>query len=140
MCNIRFDERMGILNRVGDMLMKDRSKLRKKGMEEHERLSRLFLEDRLAFEVERKRRIERAINRSRSKAGRIRLRSLQQEWDNVLKNAGSPHNRFILIQMLFWNQVRDVWSPALNNYERKLRRTFNTHRLHGSRPTLRRIE
>ena len=108
--------------------MEDKSEREKKWMEEHERLSRLFVEDRLTFERERKRRIEKTINRIRSRTRRHRLRELQSNWDTILKHAGSEHNRFVLIQMLFWNQVRDVWTPALNTYEKKLR-SFNAVKL-----------
>jgi len=104
--------------------MSDQSERKKKWLAEHERLSKLFIEDRLSFERERKRRIDKTINRSRSATGQLRLRELQRNWDNILRHAGSEHNRFVLIQMLFWNQVRDVWTPALKRYERKLSRTF----------------
>ncbi len=120
--------------------MKDKSELRKKWLKEHDRLARLFVEDRLSFERERKRRIERAINRSQTPGGKTSLRELQQNWDHILKHAGSPHNRFLLIQMLFWNQVRGVWGPALNSYEKRLRRSFKPRHRPGFRPTLRRIE
>ena len=104
--------------------MNNRSERERKWLEEHDRLSRLFKEDRLTFERERKRRIDKAIGRNRSRTGRIRLRQLQNNWDAILKHAGSEHNRFVLIQMLFWNQVREVWCPALHNYEGVLRGSF----------------
>ncbi len=104
--------------------MPDRSEREKKWIKEHDRLSRLFVEDRLTFERERKRLIDKTINRSRSRTRRHRLRELQRNWDTILRHAGSEHNRFTLIQMLFWNQVRDVWAPALSTYEQRLGRTF----------------
>ncbi len=88
--------------------MNNRSERERKWLEEHERLTRLFKEDRLTFERVRRRRIDRAIGRSRTRAGRIRLRELQNNWDAILKHAGSEHNRFVLIQMLFWNQVQAI--------------------------------
>ena len=120
--------------------MKDKAERKKRWELEHERLSRLFVEDRLTFERERKRRIDRAISRCPSATGRGRLRELQQHWDTILKNAGSTHNRFVLIQLLFWNQVRDVWTPAITSYEKKLRRAFKSGRRHDLRPNLRRME
>jgi len=102
----------------------DQSERKERWLAEHERLSNLFIEDRLSFERERKRRIDKTINRSHSTTGQRRLRELQRNWDNILRHAGSEHNRFVLIQMLFWNQVRDVWTPALNCYEKKLTRAF----------------
>jgi len=104
--------------------MKDKSDREKKWLAEHDRLSRLFSEDRFAFERERKWLIDKTINRCRSRTSRHRLRELQRNWDTILKHAGSEHNRYVLIQMLFWNQVRDVWTPALNTYEKRLRRNF----------------
>lgn len=89
---------------------------------EHERLSELFREDRLSFERERKRLINKTINKSRSSK---RLRNLQKHWDSVLRHAGSEHNRFVLIQMLFWNQVQEIWYPALYDYEEVLRGSFS---------------
>jgi hypothetical protein len=118
----------------------DRSEQKKKWIKEHERLSRLFIEDRLTFERERKRRIDRAISRSHSVSGRTRLRELQRDWDTILKSAGGEHNRFVLIQMLFWNQVRDVWHPSVTEYEKKLKKSFPNTRRHNPRPSLRRIE
>ncbi len=114
-------------DRKGEQL-KALSERRKKWAEEHDRLSRLFVEDRLTFERERKRRIEKTITGGHSAAAKIRLRELQKNWDKILTRAGSPHNRFVLIQMLFWNQVRDVWSPALNDYENRLRWAFRGRR------------
>ncbi len=104
--------------------MNNRSEREKKWLDEHKRLSRLFKEDRLTFERERKRRIDRAIGKSHSRTGRIMLRELQNRWDAILKHAGSEHNRFVLIQMLFWDQVREVWNPALHNYGKILRGSF----------------
>ncbi len=99
----------------------DETERKKRWIEEHDRLSRLFVEDRLTFERERRRRIEKFINRSHSIKGKTKLLELQNNWDHILKHAGSEQNRFVLIQMLFWNQVRDVWRPAVNHYEKKLK-------------------
>ncbi len=105
--------------------MYNKAEQKEKWLEEHDRLSRLFKEDRLTFERERKRCIDKAIGRSCSRTGRIKLRELQNNWDSVLKHAGSEHNRFVLIQMLFWNHVNDIWYPALHNYEEVLRGSFS---------------
>jgi len=106
--------------------MNDISERKRKWLEEHDRLSRLFKEDRLTFERERKKRINNTIDRSRSRAGRVRLRELQNQWDSVLRGSGSEHNRFVMIQMLFWDQIQEVWSPTLNCYENKMNREFVT--------------
>ncbi len=104
--------------------MPDKSERERRWLEEHDRLSKLFVEDRLSFERERKRLIDKTINRCRSRTRRHHLGELQRSWDRILRHAGSEHNRFVLIQMLFWNQVRDVWTPSLNSYERRLKMTF----------------
>lgn len=100
--------------------MNNRSERERKWLEEHDRLSRLFKENRLTFERERKHLIDKTINRCRSGTRRHHLGDLQRGWDRLLMHAGSEHNRFVLIQMLFWNQVRDVWAPSLDSYEKNL--------------------
>ncbi len=75
--------------------MPDKSERERRWLEEHHRLSKLFVEDRLSFERERKKRLDSAIGRSRSRTGQIRLRKLQNHWYSILKHAGSEHNRFI---------------------------------------------
>ncbi len=86
--------------------MHDISERKKKWIEDHDRLSRLFVEDRLSFERERKRRIADTIQNSLSETRRPRLINLQKKWDSILRHAGSDQNRFVLIKTLFWNQVR----------------------------------
>ena len=66
------------------------------------------------FELERKNAIEATINKVENKGHRKNLRQLQKKWDNILKNSGSRHNRFVLIQMLFWDQVNNNYRPTLN--------------------------
>lgn len=97
---------------------------KRKWLEEHDRLHRLFVVDRLSFERERKRLIDETINWSQSKTGTNTLRELQNKWDAILRHACSEHNRFILIQMLFWEQVRNVWLPALKSYEQTVKEAF----------------
>ncbi len=104
--------------------MTKRSLRRKQWLEDHDRLSRLFINDRLSFERERKKRIRKAINSSRSEAGRNRLMRLQTKWDRVLQHACSEHNRFVLIQTLFWEQVNNRWVPALKKYKKEMQELF----------------
>jgi hypothetical protein len=94
-------------------------------IEEHDRLSDLFRNDRVSFERERRRLIHAVIDRSTTVTGKRRLINLQERWDRILKHAGSAHNRFILIQMLFWDQVNNRWLPALNGYQRDLKSLFS---------------
>ena len=71
----------------------------------HSRLSALFKEDRLAFEREKRRLLNEAINKARSPEEKEKLRTLQNSIDKKMRSAGSEHNRLVLIQKLFWDQV-----------------------------------
>jgi hypothetical protein len=82
-------------------------------LENHQRLHRLFVEDRLAFERERKRAIDDLINSVEEEGQRERLRDLQALWDKRVKHAGSPHNRFVLAQTFFWDHLLNNWLPAV---------------------------
>lgn len=82
-------------------------------LENHRRLHRLFVEDRLAFERERKRAIDDLINSVEEEGQRERLRDLQSLWDKRVKHAGSPHNRFVLAQTFFWDHLLNNWLPAV---------------------------
>lgn len=93
----------------------NREQREKSAVEEHERLAKLFKENRFAFELERKRAIEKIINRARTEQEREKLRTLQTTWDNRLKNAGTKNNRFILAQTMFWDHFNNVWNPAIQS-------------------------
>ncbi len=80
---------------------------------EHERLSKLFRENRFMFELERKQAIEKTINRIERKKLQKNLKQLQERWDKTLKNSGSAHNRFVMVQMVLWDAVHNQWLPAL---------------------------
>ena len=85
------------------------------GMAFFEKMAELFRENRFMFEIERKRAIEQEINRYEDSTMKQKLWLSQKEWDRVMANASGEHNRFVLIQMLFWDLVRDAWLPALNS-------------------------
>ena len=91
-------------------------------LERHESLSRMFREDRFAFERERKRLIDEVINSTDDPCQRARLRELQEKWNRRMKGAGSNHNRFVLAQTFFWEHVREVWQPAIQEAHRALDR------------------
>jgi hypothetical protein len=93
-------------------------------LNEHDRLAKLFVTDRFAFEIERKRIIHEAIdNFGCSEKSKNRLRTQQKEWDRILKGAGSAENRFSMIQALFWHHVVNEWQPALQKYVTTLNST-----------------
>ncbi|MCG8635647.1 MAG: DUF3135 domain-containing protein [Desulfobacterales bacterium] len=81
---------------------------------EHERLSKLFKENRFMFELERKKAIEKTINQIERKRLQTNLRQLQEKWDNTLNHSGSAQNRFVMVQTMLWDAVHNQWLPALN--------------------------
>jgi hypothetical protein len=85
-------------------------------LENHSRLHRLFLEDRLAFERERKRAINDLINSVEEEGQRERLREQQALWDKRMRHAGSPHNRLVLAQTFFWDHLLNSWLPAMRQF------------------------
>jgi Protein of unknown function (DUF3135) len=92
---------------------KQKEEWRRESLEEHARLSKLFREDRFAFEQERKRRLVEIIDSARDEAEKERLRTVQDAWDKNMRNAGSRHNRFVLAQSLFWEHFYEVWQQTL---------------------------
>ena len=86
-------------------------------LNEHDRLSNLFITNRFAFELERKRIIREAIDdMACSEEIKDRLRARQKKLDKTLKGMGSSENRFAMIQALLWHHVVNKWQPALQNY------------------------
>jgi len=96
--------------------VEEKEKRERESLTEHERLARLFREDRFAFERERKRMIDDVINSARGELERERLRTLQASWDRKMKGAGSRHNRFVMAQSLFWDHFYGVWQPAMERF------------------------
>ncbi len=74
---------------------------------------RLYREDRFSFERERRRLIEENIAENHEKKVRDNLRAMQRDWDRILRGAGSGHNRFVMIQTIFWDHVVNVYLPVL---------------------------
>ena len=94
----------------------ERKKTEEEALAEHARLSRLFREDRFAFEREKKRMIDEVINNAKDEAEKNRLRALNDSWDRKMKNSGSKHNRFVLAQSLFWEHFHEVWQPTMERF------------------------
>lgn len=90
---------------------------KQKAIEEHDRLSKLFKENRFLFEIERKRLIDKAINAAPEEE-RGKLRVIQDGWDNKLKNASTKNNRLILAQTMFYDQF-GKFNNALQDFSRK---------------------
>ena len=98
----------------------EKKEIEKKALAEHDRLNRLFREDRLAFERERKKMIDEVIDSARDDEQKEKLRLLQKSWDDKMKKAGSKHNRLVIAQHLFWKHIEEKWNPALQGYSRLL--------------------
>ncbi len=92
---------------------KDRQKREKKALERHARLHKLFLENRFAFERERKRIIDDFLDSIEDEERINKLRAIQKSWDNKMRHAGSAHNRLVLAQTIFWSHFYDKWCPAI---------------------------
>lgn len=92
---------------------KDKEKRERESAERHAGLSKLFKENRFAFERERKRLIDEVINGVEDERRRESLRALQASWDKKMRGAGSKHNRFVLARTFFWEHFHEVWVPAL---------------------------
>jgi hypothetical protein len=92
---------------------RNKEKREASALESHARLSRLFREDRLAFERERKRLIDEVIDQARDEEQKKRLIALQESWNKKMRRAGSEHNRFVLAQTFFWEHFHERWVPAI---------------------------
>lgn len=100
-----------IIEYPGMLVEKDKREIR--ALEKHARLSRLYREDRFAFERERRRLIDEVISSAKDEKLRVRLRSFQESWDRKMRGAGSGHNRFVLAQRLFWEHFHETWKPHI---------------------------
>jgi len=94
-----------------------RLKREKEALAGHARLSKLFREDRLAFERERKRILDEFFDTTEDERTRNKLKAFQRSWETRMKHAGSAHNRFVLAQAIFWDHFHDTWSPAIKEFE-----------------------
>lgn len=98
----------------------EKEKRRTQSLEKHARLSALFREDRFAFERERKKMIEEAIQLAEDKEIQKSLRSIQASWERRMKGAGSDHNRLVLSKCFFWEHFHEVWQPNIQQLNRLL--------------------
>ena len=82
-------------------------------LKRHAWMARLFVEDRLAFERERKRLLDEFFRSIDDEGRRQRLRALQSSFEQKMKHAGSAHNRFVLAQTFFWDHFHSTWQPGI---------------------------
>lgn len=95
----------------------EKERRREKALEDHARLHKLFVEDRLSFERERKRAIDELIHGVADPEQRENLRELQESWDNKMRHAGSRYNRLVLAQFLFWKYVNESYLPMMQKLD-----------------------
>lgn len=94
----------------------ERELIRKEALEAHARLHKLFKEDRLSFERERKQAIDALINSQEDEGLQKKMRDWQAAWDRKMSHAGSKENRFVLAQSFFWEHFTHVWRPAMGEF------------------------
>ncbi|MDY6863233.1 MAG: DUF3135 domain-containing protein, partial [Thermodesulfobacteriota bacterium] len=99
---------------------KEKEERKREALKRHERLHKLFTQDRLAFERERKMIIDESINSVKDEKLRGRLRVLQESWDRKMRNAGSENNRFVLAQTFLWSHIFEVFMPEINRLNKLL--------------------
>ena len=99
----------------------DKEERKRASLERHSRSSKLFKEDRFAFDRERKRLIEEVIQSVRNEGQKEKLRALQASWDKRMRGAGSAHNRFVLAQTFFWDHFHNTWLPAIQEFKSVLK-------------------
>ena len=102
----------------------ERDAIRKRALEEHARLHKLFMEDRLSFERERKRLINEVINGAKDDEQKNGLMALQKSWDKKMRKAGSEHNRLVIAQHLFWKHIDEIWNPSIQRFSSILNGRF----------------
>jgi len=106
----------------GTLLQEQREARRKRALEEHKKMSRLFREDRFEFERKRRKAIRELIDSAPDPELRRKLWEMQERWDQRMQSAGSPHNRLVLARAFFWDHVVNEWLPSLNKFAATLKR------------------
>jgi hypothetical protein len=91
----------------------EREKRREESLKRHAGLHRLFKEDRLGFEREKKRLLDEFFATVHDEEERKRLKALQDSWNSRMRHAGSEHNRLVLAQTFFWDHFHKNWQPAI---------------------------
>ena len=105
----------------GALLQEQREVQRKRALEEHKRMTRLFREDRFEFERQRREAVSKLIESAPDPQLRRKLWDMQERWEQRMQSAGSPHNRLVLARAFFWDHVVNHWLPALNQFAASLK-------------------
>ena len=101
---------------------KEREESHKEALENHERLHKLFVENRFLFEQEKKRLTEEVINNAKSGKQKEKLNTLQKSWDDKMKKAGSNQNRLVLAKHILMKHMEEVWNPSIKELGETLQR------------------
>ncbi len=96
----------------------EREDRKRKALQEHARLARLFREDRLAFEREKRRMVREVIDSASSEEQRLKLQAIQESWDRRMRGAKLPENRLVLAKHFFFEHIRTMWRPLLEQQDR----------------------
>lgn len=80
----------------------------------HDKMSRLFREDPEAFEEERMRLIEEAIQNAPPNQ-QLKLRAVQAKVDGALKRAGDE-NRLSVMEGMFWENFLGEFAPVMKGF------------------------
>ena len=110
---------------MGSLMMeKEKEKGKEEALKRHARLHKLYTEDRLAFERERKRAINELLDSVQDDELRSKMNALQESWDTMMKKAGSGENRLIVAQTMFSTYCYEIWGPLMQ----KLNSAFNAEK------------
>ena len=85
------------------MDQKELEEVRKKNEKNLLDLFHLHKKNRFMFEQKSKQLIKEEIENS--PGNREKLRKTQDNWDRIMKGAGSEYNRFVLAQSIFWKHI-----------------------------------
>jgi len=83
-------------------------------MKSSKELRKLYKENRFLFEIERRRMINEFISNAPEEYQR-QLYKLQAKWDKAMRGASNKHDRFILAQTLFYEQI-EKFRSAINSF------------------------
>ena len=99
-----------------DGLMMAKEKGKEEALKRHAKLHKLYTEDRVAFERERKRAINELLDSVQVDEIKSKMNALQESWDAMMKKAGSGENRLIVAQTLFSKYCYEIWSPLMQKF------------------------
>ncbi len=110
---------VGPLSRNGKMNSND-DKIEKKALEKHKRFSRLLKNNRLLFELERKKEIEKLIENSPPEL-QEKLKTLQEDWDRRMSGAKYENNRLVFAREMLMKHLYQKLKPQLSKLSEKLK-------------------